>query len=127
MNRVNNGGHPILTLTAQGTAVNSADQKNYGCRGVQVIVDITALAGTTPTLTVTLKGKDRVSGKYYTLLASTALNATGTTVLRVFPGATASANLIANDQVPEDWRIETAIGGSAGQAVTATIAASYLV
>lgn len=90
------------------------------------MVDITAISGTTPTLTVTLQGKDAASGKYYTILAGAALNATGTTVMTVFPGATASANVAANDCLPRTWRINTAVGGT-GPSVTYTVGVSLLV
>ena len=126
MNRVNHGGHNLITLTAAGAGTtNGADMKNPGCRGVQVTVDITAIGGT-PTLTVTIQGKDRVSGKYYTLLASAALGSVATTVLRVFPGAAAAANTIANDQVPEDWRVIAVVAGTT-PSVTATIGACLIV
>lgn len=115
----------LITLTAASTGVNSADQTNNGARGIKLVIDITAITGTTPTLTVTLQGKDAASGKYYTILASTALNAVATTVLTVFPGATASANVAANDMLPKTWRVITVIGGT-GPSVTATIGASLV-
>lgn len=121
--RVNMSNISLATLTAQGAAANqpSADQLNPSGRGVKVVVDITAISGTTPTLTVTIQGKDPVSGKYFTLLASAALNATGTTVLTVYPGLTASANAVASDVLPRDWRIIWTAGGT--PVITATIAA----
>lgn len=116
----------ITALAAASAGANGSDLVNSNARGVHVVIDITALSGTTPTLTVTIQGKDAVSGKYYTILASAALNATGTTVLRVYPGLTAAANLTANDVMPRDWRVITAIGGTT-PAVTATIAHSLIV
>lgn len=101
--------------------VNSDDYDNLSGRSAIVVIDITAITGTgTPSLTVTLQGKDSVSGKYYTILASTALTGTGTTILRVDPSLTASANLIAADVVPRTWRISSATGGST-ISLTATI------
>lgn len=115
----------LITHTAAAAGVNGADQVNYNARGLHLTIDITAITGTTPTLTVTIQGKDSASGKYYTLLASAALNATGTTVLKVYPGITAAANVSVSDILPRNWRVITAIGGTA--AVTATIAASVIV
>jgi hypothetical protein len=89
--------------------INSADQLNPAHRGVKVVIDITAIGGGA-TLTVTIKGKDPVSGKYFVILASAALAATATTVLTVFPGATAAGNLTVNDQLPRTWRVESAVG-----------------
>lgn len=123
-NATQNVAAALITHAAAAAGVNSADQANSSARGVKVVVDITAITGT-PTLTVTLQGKDPISGKYYTLLASAALSAVGTTVLTVYPGLTAAANLTANDVLPATWRVITAIGGTT-PAVTATIAATLL-
>lgn len=121
-NAVNHDNNPLLTLANTSANANSVDQKNYGCRGIKVVVDITAI--TAGSLTVTIKGKDPVSGKYFTILASAALAAVATTVLTVFPAATPAANVTANDQMPLTFRVEAVI---ATGPVTATIAASYLV
>ncbi len=115
----------LLTLTAASASVNSADQTNQASKGIKVVVDITAITGTSPTLTVTLEGKDLASGAYYTILASAALTAVGVTVLTVFPGATAVANVAANDFLPKTWRVQATIGGTT-PAVTATIGASTI-
>jgi hypothetical protein len=116
----------LLTLAAQGAGtVNSADQTNVNGRGMALTIDITVQGGT-PTTTVTIQGKDPVSGKYYTILVSTALAAVATTVLRVYPGITAAANLAASDILPRTWRVSVTIGGGT-PAVTATIAACVIV
>ena len=52
-----------------------------------------------------IEGKDLISGKYYTVLASAAITGTGTTVLKVYPGITASANASASDILPRTWRV----------------------
>jgi hypothetical protein len=116
----------LLTFTADATASTSTpiQQNIVGC-GIKLVIDITAITGTAPTLTVTLKGFDPGSGKSYTILASAALNATGTTVLTVYPGQTAAANLAANDHLPASWLVTAAIGGTT-PAVTATISACML-
>lgn len=116
----------VLTLTAQGAGtVTSPDQINPAGSGIKLVIDITALTGTTPTVAVTLQGKDTTSGKYFTILASAALSAVGTTVLTVFPGATASANVAANDILPRTWRVSVTVAGT-GPAATATIGASVI-
>jgi hypothetical protein len=112
----------LITHSAASAGENGDDQTNISARGVAVVVDITAITGTSPTLTVTIEGKDTASGKYYTLLASVALSATGTTVLTVYPGLSAAANSVANDVLPRTWRVKTAIGGT-GPSVTATVGA----
>lgn len=113
----------LVALSAAGAGtVNSADQVNYNGSCVTVVVDIT-VAGGTPTLTVTLQGKDIASGKYYTLLASTALASVATTPLVVCPGTTVSANLDVAAPLPRTWRVSAVVGGVT-PAVTATIGAS---
>lgn len=115
----------VTALAAAGAGtVNSADQSNLASRGLHLVIDITAVTGT-PTLTVTIQGKDAVSGKYYTILASAALSAVATTVLRVYPGLTAAANTIANDVLPKDWRVTYTVAGGT-PAVTATISAALI-
>lgn len=116
----------LVSLSAAGAgATNGTDQRNVNHRGVQVVVDITAITGTSPTLTVKLQGKDNASGKYYDLLTSAALAATGTTLLTLYPGAPSTANVSSPQVLPATWRVIGTVGGT-GPAVTATIGASVL-
>ena len=69
----------LLTYAAAAAGTNGADQTNHNGRGVKLVIDITAITGVGATLTVTVQGKDAASGKYYTILASTALAAAATT------------------------------------------------
>lgn len=113
----------LTVLSAQGTGtVNSADQINTNGRGLILVVNITAI--TAGSLTVTIQGKDVVSGVYYTLLASAALASTGTTVMTIYPGETASANVAANSPLPRTWRVSSVV---ATGPVTATVGASVIV
>lgn len=115
----------IITLTAAGSGSTTGTvQDGSNGRGILLFVNISAISGTTPTLTVTLKGLDP-NGNAYTILASSALNATGLTVLKVYPALTAAANAVANDVLPVSWRIDTTIGGTT-PSVTATISANLL-
>ena len=90
------------------------------------MIDITALAGVSPTLLVTIQGKDAASGKYYTILASTALAAVATTTLEVYPGIATAANATAGVTLPRVWRVIAVIGGTT-PTVTATVGASVIV
>ena len=114
-----------LKHVGASSGANGPDLEGGFGNGCLVFINITALSGTSPTLTVTIQGKDRVSGQYYNILSSVALASTGFTVLRVKPGLTASANVTANDMIPPDFRIITAIGGTT-PAVSATIAVSVI-
>lgn len=123
---VNNNIGALATLSAASTGGNSVDQNNAQGRGVVVGVNITAITGTSPTLTVTIQGKDTASGEYYTLLTSAALTAVGFTELTVYPGAAVTANVSASLPLPQTWRVSYAVGGTT-PAVTATIGACVLV
>ena len=109
-------------ITLATTSANGTDQTNFNGRGLKCTYDITAITGTNTTLTI--QGKDVASGKYFTLLASAALTTTGTTVLTVYPGLTASANAVANDVVPRTWRVITT--NTALSAFTGTLGCSSL-
>lgn len=111
----------LFASAARTASANSADFGNEGYRGVHVVIDATA-ATATPSVVFTIEGKDPVSGKYYTILASAAVTGISTTVLRVFPGATAAANTVANDGIPGTWRV-TATAADA-DSITYSVAAS---
>lgn len=100
----NNEPRTLLASAARTATVATADQSNTEHRGVHVIIDVTA-ASATPSVVATIQGKDELSGQYYTILASAAITGTETRVLRVFPGATAATNLVANDVLPSTWRV----------------------
>lgn len=109
-----------LTLAAAAASGQSSNFSSNAGQGASVVIDITAITGTSPTLTVIVEGCDPHSGKYYTILQSAALAAVGTTVLRIGRGLTAAANLVANDQMPQQWRVSYTIGGTT-PAVTAKV------
>jgi hypothetical protein len=123
-NAVNNNiSSSLIPLVAQAPGtLTSTDQQNPSHHGIKVIVDVTAIA--TANLVVTIQGKDPLSGKVYTLLASAAISATGTTVLTIYPGIAASANATANDILPATWNVKAVV--SVGGTVTATIGACLL-
>lgn len=87
------------------TPGQSADQLNPSGRGVKIFTNVTAISGAGASITVTIQGKDPVSGSYFNILSGTAISAVGTQLLTVYPGLTASANSIASDLVPRTWRI----------------------
>lgn len=107
-----------LPITAYASAARTttptvqSDQSGRGIKGLIVVIDTTAVPSSAPSTVFTVEGKDPVSGKYFTLLASAAVTGVGTVVLQVFPGATASANLIANSQIPTVWRVKAVHGNA---------------
>lgn len=94
----------VFTSAARTATENSAVFHSDGNRGVHLVIDATAAADT-PSVVFTLQGYSGLGDDYYTLLASAAITGTGTTVLRVFPGSTVTANLAANDTMPPRWRV----------------------
>lgn len=83
---------------------------NPDAKGLHLIIDITTanMGGGAGSIIVTIQGIDEVSGKKYTILASVALGAVATTVLRVGPGLTAAGNTVANDMIPHKFNINIA-------------------
>jgi hypothetical protein len=121
------GGTQGIVLTAAGAGtVNGGGVPNTSGLGLKVFIDITVITGTGPTLTVFVQVQDPASGKWVTLLTSAALNAVATTTLTIFPGATVTANVSANDHITRAFRIGYTVAGTT-PAVTATIGATVLV
>lgn len=123
-NNVDTGA--LTTLSAASVGGNSTDQINYNGRGLQLVIDITAISGTTPVLTVTVQGKDIASGKYYNLLVSSPLSTVSTILLSIYPGVSAAANISISQALPRTFRILYTITGTT-PAVTATIGASVII
>jgi hypothetical protein len=88
-------------------------------RALTVVIDVTAVTST-PSTTFTILGVDRISGKTWTILASAAIATVSTTVLRIAPGITATANVSANDVVPPIVRIVASHGN--GNSMTYSVA-----
>ena len=127
MSTLNNDLGPSITLTAQGAGTVTAPYDvNAIHRGCYVVINITAISGTSPTLTVSVVGHDPVSDADFTILSSAALNATGQTVLQVYPGGPATANVSANAMLPNVWTVKAVVGGT-GPSVTATVSALTVV
>ena len=119
----NNTNVVLLASDARTAATTSATRLNSDYRGCHIIIDVTedpASASITPTI----QGFDTVSGKYYTLLTGLAITAVGTTILKIYPGLSASANVIANDILPSNFRISMAVAG--GDSMTYSVSASLV-
>lgn len=93
----------ILIESAARTATHSITFSTP-CLGGIFIIDVTAVTAT-PSVTFTIAGVDPASDKTWTILASAAITATGTTVLRIHPDLTAAANTIAKDMLPQAIKV----------------------
>jgi hypothetical protein len=99
-----NSNVSVFALAARTATVSSADITNYFGRACHVYIKVTDSA-LTPSVVFTIEGKDEVSGDYYTILAAAAMTGAAVKILRVVPGLTAAANLIASDVLPRTWRV----------------------
>lgn len=113
----------VLASAARTATVTSGNLNNNGYRGLHLIIDATAAAAT-PSVVVTIQGYSPLGDDYYTILASAAITGTGTTILRVYPGLTAAANLVANDCLPPVWRVNAAHADA--DSITYSVAALML-
>ena len=109
-----NASGTLLASAAQTATVNTAAQSNTNARGVTVTVDVTAVSGTSPTLTPSIEAQDPVSGAWYALDgAATAITATGLYTYQLYPGATGGAVTQATSlALPAAWRVAFTIGGT---------------
>lgn len=90
--------------------------------GLRLYIDLTSVGGA-GTVTVTIQGKDPVTGNYVAIAASAALAAVATTILTLAPGVTETANVDIGDPLPSIWRLSVVVGGNA---VTFSIGGEYL-
>lgn len=93
----------VVFASAARTATSSVTIATP-CLGGVFVIDCTAVTDT-PSVVFTVAGVDPASDKAYTILASAAITATGTTVLRIHPSLTAAANTIAKDVLPQSLKI----------------------
>lgn len=119
--------HISVYASAARTATPTAATVTVGkARAVHLVIDVTAVTAT-PSVVCTVDGYDPVSGKYYNLLTSAALTDSGspyTRVLKIGPGLTASANLIANDVLPSVIRVTMTHGDA--DSITYSVAAALI-
>ena len=114
----------VFSSAPRTVTENSADLDNPYGRGAVLVIDVTA-ASATPSVVFTVKGKSALGSDYYTILASAAITGTGQTVLRIYPGLTASANVTASDVLPRTWRVEAAHADT--DSITYSVSANLIV
>lgn len=101
-----NNEHIGVVPSASYTATQTGpDIENRNYRGIKVVVNVTVNTGGLGSITVTIQGKDKTGLVYYTILASAAITAVGTSVLTVYPSLPAVANVSANDVLPDELRV----------------------
>ena len=116
----------VITQTGATSGATSADLINYIGRGANIVLNVTTLTGTSPTVSLQLQGKDAASGVYYNIgSASGTLTTTGTLVLQIYPGLTSGTNVI-NAALPRTFRVQTVTGGTV-TAFSCTVGVSVIV
>ncbi len=109
------GKHQAVYASAARTATPTAVTVQVGrYNHLHLAIDVTAITST-PSVVCTIDGLDPVSGKYYNLLTSAALTESGvpyTRVLKIGPGLPVTANVSANDVLPDTIRITMTHGDS---------------
>lgn len=93
------------------TAASDTFANQHGHRGVEIVIDATAITSS-PSVVFTIQGYSPLGNDFYTILASAAVVSAATTVLRVYPGLTIAANLVANDVLPALWRVNAVHGNA---------------
>jgi hypothetical protein len=99
---VNTNTTALLDKTNATTTQYSADQTNTNYRGCIIVCNVSAVAA--GTITVSVQGKDAVSGQYYTLFTGAAVATAITTVYQVYPASTPSTSAY-NGPLPTTWRV----------------------
>jgi hypothetical protein len=109
----------VFSSVARTTTPTAVDVDMIGAHGMVVVIDVSA-ASATPSVVFNVDGYDSLSQKTWTLLDSAAITGTGTTVLRVGPGLTNDANVVADDLIPPAVRIAPVHGDT--DSITYTVA-----
>lgn len=94
----------VFASAARTATPTPGDYTMSGRRGMHLVIDVTALSDT-PSVVPQVEAYDPLSGRWYALLTGAAITATGTTVLKVYPGIATQINAAASDIVPDRWRV----------------------
>jgi hypothetical protein len=113
----------VLVSAARTTTQTGSDLVNYNGRGTLVVVlDMTVVG--TGSVTLSIEGKDVVSGKYYTILTGAAVITDSTNVYRVGVGLTPVANATVSDFIPRTFRVNVTANNA--NAATYSVGASLI-
>lgn len=94
--------------TATPTAVEVNTRR---FRSLVLVLDATAITST-PSITITIARKDNLSGKYVDILTSAAIATVSVNTIRVGLGLPATANVSANEALPNVVRITVTHGNA---------------
>jgi|SRR5579859_83988 len=104
-----------LVFNAQGAAGNQVFRLGANAKGVKFLFNLTASAGTTPTITFTFGSvcPDGSTIPYpAVLLTSAAISAVAVTEYTLYPGIAVTANVTASVCVTNDVNVAWTLGGT---------------
>jgi hypothetical protein len=118
------GGAPLIAAVGASTDQIAGPYYSQGFKGITVVLDVTAVASAS--LTVIVEGFDQASGKYFPILTSGAITATGTTSHTIYAGLVnasgAGLSTTANNIMAAVFRIRVHVtGGTASFTVGAVL------
>lgn len=118
-------GNHVVVASAARTATPDTEEFDVSgdVKSITLVVN-TSAAGVSPSTVPKIEGVDRTSGAVWTLLAGTAITATGVASLTVGVGVTASANVAAGVPVPRVIRVTFTHGNSTSHTYSANIIAN---
>lgn len=90
-----------------------------GRRYLAVVINVSAVPGSAPSVVPTIDGYDIASAAWYNILTGVAITATGTTVLKVGSDIGQVANAAASDFLPSQVRVVMTHGNA--NSVTYTV------
>lgn len=93
----------VLESASRTATLSSSELENLNGKGVHVVLDMTTVG--TGSVTLSIEGKDAISGKWYAILTGSTVTTNSTNVYKVYPGLTAAANSVASDIIPALFRI----------------------
>jgi len=114
---------------------NGATLTNVGNKGVQVVVNLGTVSGTTPTCVFKLQGSADGGTTWYDIpgAVTASLTATGVYGITVYPGiavtagtTTTGSTATANMPLPRTWRVVWTIGGTTPSFTITNIQYNYL-
>lgn len=125
----NNHNVAVETSSAKTASGNGTTQTNFNAAGVILWGNVTAVTGTTPTLTVRVQWSPDGGTNWIDLDTTNAqtasIAATGAFVLRIYPGVTTAANAALNSPLPRTWRLAWTVGGTT-PSFTFLVQAAYI-
>lgn len=127
--RVRNNVNAVTGDTgAKTTSFAGATQTNFNAAGVAILINMGAVTGTSPTLTAQLQisPDGGTTWKDVPGAVTPTINASGTTLLTVYPGVTPVANAAVSHPLPRTWRLNYVIGGTTPSFTITNVQAAYI-